>query len=133
MHSPLLTTMFIFLGGGLGTLARYGVTVGVRAAGVEPITFPAATLAINVVGCFAIGIVAAAVAAGWGVREDLRLALVFGLLGGFTTFSSFGLETVEMWAAGHHARAVAYVLLSNGLGIGAVVAGMALAPVRGTA
>lgn len=126
MHSTILTTIMIFLGGGAGTLGRYGVAVGVRSAGLDPKGFPAATLGVNVVGCFVIGLVAAAVAGGWGIREDLRLALVIGVLGGFTTFSSFGLETVQMWTAGHHGRAVAYVLLSNALGIAAAFSAMAL-------
>jgi len=133
MRSTILSVIMIFLGGGLGTLGRYGVSVGVRSAGIEPRAFPAATLSVNVLGCFLIGLVAAAVAGGWGIREDLRLALVVGVLGGFTTFSSFGLETVEMWSAGHQGRAVAYVVLSNTLGIAAAFSAMALMSGRASA
>lgn len=133
MHSGILTAIMIFLGGGVGTLGRYGVAVGVRSAGADPRGFPVATLTVNVVGCFVIGLVAAAVAAGWGIREDLRLALVIGVLGGFTTFSSFGLETAQMWTLGHHGRAVAYVLASNALGIAAAFGAMALMAGRASA
>jgi CrcB protein len=126
MHSTIFTTALIFIGGGLGSLARYGVAIGLRAAGATPDGFPTGTLVVNILGCFAIGLVAQAVVSGWGVREDLRLALTVGLLGGFTTFSSFGLESVQMWSDGHHARALAYVLLSNGLGMAAAVAGIGL-------
>ncbi len=128
MSSPILATILIFLGGGTGTLARYGTSVGLRSLGWSSGSFPTATLAVNLIGCFTIGLIAHAALTGWGVREELRLALIVGLLGGLTTFSSFGYETVSMWNDGHQARAIGYVLASNigGLaaaGLGLLVAG----------
>jgi CrcB protein len=88
-------------------------------------SFPAATLAINVTGCLAIGLVAGLCRPGgaWTLREEYQLALVVGLLGGYTTFSTFGRETLGLIEAGRWGAAAAYVGLSNMLGIGAAWAG----------
>ena len=132
MHSQILSTTMIFLGGGVGTLGRYGVAVAFQSLGLhKPGGFPVGTLAVNIVGCFAIGVLSQAIVNGWGIRDDIRLALLIGVLGGFTTFSSFGLETVQMWTDGLHGRAIGYVLASNFLGIAAAVVGMMLAGVPG--
>jgi CrcB protein len=70
--------------------------------------FPWGTLAVNWLGCLAIG-VAAALFAAWPHGPSLRLFVVTGVLGGFTTFSAFGLETFELLADGEGSRAVLYV------------------------
>ncbi|HEX2251745.1 MAG TPA: fluoride efflux transporter CrcB [Thermoanaerobaculia bacterium] len=85
--------------------------------------FPWGTLLVNGLGCFAIGM-----AAGWaelrgGAAEEVRLAMVVGLLGGFTTFSSFGYETFELAREGRMLPAAANVLLQVTLGLAAVWAG----------
>lgn len=127
MSSSILSTFLIFLGGGTGTLARYGTAVGMRSLGWSSGAFPTATLTVNIVGCLAIGLLAPSALSSWGVRAELRLALLVGLLGGFTTFSSFGVETVSMWNDGHHGRAIGYALLSNILGLAAAGLGLWLA------
>lgn len=88
--------LLVFLGGGLGALLRYLATLIA--------TGPLTTLVINVGGSFAIGLLAA-IPAG-----SLRLFLAVGLLGGFTTFSAFSLDAVQLWQRGQAGLALAYVL-----------------------
>lgn len=102
----------IGIAGAAGALARYGIgaAVGVR-------TFPWATLGINVVGSFLLGIL---VAAGSGrLSADVRLALGVGFLGAFTTFSTFSHESVTMVREGHISAAALYVLVSVSAGLAA--------------
>ncbi len=98
--------LLVFLGGGIGALLRYGLAL----AAPGPLT----TLAINAVGSFAIGLLLAA------PSGPLRLFLVVGLLGGFTTFSAFSLEALQLWQRGQSALALAYVLGSVLLSLTAV-------------
>jgi len=121
----VLKLALIFGGGGLGALARYGVhtTVG----RIAPSSFPVGTLLVNVVGCFAIGYLATVFTGSFPLREEYRFAVLVGLLGGFTTFSTFGLETVSLLESGAWAQATANVVLSSGLAILAVWVGHRLA------
>ena len=122
----LLRVFLIALGGAVGTLLRYGT--GLMLAGPSQRGgFPWGTIAVNLVGCFAIGLVYGLFEDRWLVREDVRLALVVGVLGGFTTFSSFGWETMEMLRQGHMLRAGANVIVQNVLGVGLVFVGYGLA------
>jgi len=115
---------FIAVGGGVGAVLRYGLAgwaQGLAAASLA--TFPIGTLAVNLLGCLLIGCGAAAFAEPGIVREEYRLLLLVGLLGGFTTFSTFGLETFELLRERQWAWAAAYVGLSNVGGIAAVIVG----------
>ncbi len=128
MLSGLHPVLLVFAGGGVGSILRYLVTRGcesipsLRGPGMVPV----ATLGVNVVGCLVIGIVAAAVSKG-ALKEEHRLLLAVGLMGGFTTFSTYGLELVQKATDGHWVTAGAYLLLSNMLGVLAVVGGMRIA------
>jgi CrcB protein len=73
--------------------------------------FPLATLVVNIAGCFAIGCVAEIFARG-DISHHTRLLIVTGVLGGFTTFSAFGLETITLLRSGHLGMAISYVLSS---------------------
>jgi fluoride exporter len=115
------TLLLIALGGALGSVARHLLTNVMQSP--VPGTFPWGTLCVNVAGCLVIGVVAAAVGSGWNVRPEFRLALTAGVLGGFTTFSSFGVQTLELWLAGKQVQAGVYVLASNAMGLAAVVLG----------
>ncbi|MBX3323353.1 MAG: fluoride efflux transporter CrcB [Phycisphaeraceae bacterium] len=126
MYTGLYHLGLLFVGGGVGTLLRFGVVRWVHTAG--PGGFPYGTLAVNIIGCFAIGALWHTLATTWAVREEVRLALLVGLIGGFTTFSTFGLETIQLWSDGHQARAIVYVLASNIFGLAAVLAGLSLFP-----
>jgi CrcB protein len=114
----------VAVGGALGALARYGVD---RAIERRTFTlFPWSTFAINVSGCFLIGLVVAALvdrhhAPGW-----VRALLVVGVLGGYTTFSTFAQETLDLLDARDVALGVAYAVGSIALGVVAVLAGTRL-------
>jgi CrcB protein len=87
----MMNLLLVAAGGAIGALARYGVGVG--AARWLGLAFPWGTLAVNIVGGLAMGILASRVGP---EQEALRLALGVGVLGGFTTFSAFSLETVRL-------------------------------------
>jgi CrcB protein len=112
---------WLFVGGGLGAVARFGLGALVLARTGEG--FPWGTLVVNWSGCLAIGVLAAWLAA-TPHPPALRLFLVTGVLGGFTTFSAFGLETVELVASGASAQALLYVAGSVLGGLAAVALGL---------
>jgi CrcB protein len=105
--------------GGCGALARFGLTLLV-ADRLHP-HLPAGTLAVNLSGAFLLGLLAGA-----SVSGDARLLLGVGLLGAYTTFSTWMLETQRIEAAGKRRIAVANVALSIALGLAAVALGHAL-------
>jgi len=115
--------LWLFVGGGLGAVARFALGSWVLARASEG--FPWGTLAVNWVGCLAIG-VAASLFAALPHGPGLRLFLVTGVLGGFTTFSAFGLETFELLADGEGGRAALYVVGSLAGGLLAVALGVGL-------
>jgi CrcB protein len=107
--------LWIALAGGAGSLCRYLVW---RAVTPPDSGFPAGTLLVNILGCFCIGLLAKMVS-----DEVLRLTLITGFLGGFTTFSAFSLETLQLYRNGMVANAVLYVGASNAGGLLAAWAG----------
>ncbi|MFQ5430171.1 MAG: fluoride efflux transporter CrcB [Phycisphaerae bacterium] len=110
--------LLITAAGGLGSLLRYLIAGwGQRLAGPA---FPLGTLIVNALGCLLIGLFAAALSGRILIREEHRIALTVGLLGGFTTFSSFSLETLGLVNDGQVFRAVLNVVLNVGLGLTAV-------------
>lgn len=116
----------IALGGALGAVLRYGtVSLGVRLFGTA---FPWGTFAVNVAGSFAMGLAFALAASRpeFGLRR-LAPFLMPGLLGGFTTFSAFSLDAVQLIQNGRGATAAAYVAASVGLSLAALLAGLAAA------
>lgn len=121
----MLKLILIFLGAGIGGLLRYGVGGIVQSAAGT--TFPVGTMIVNLSGCLAIGFLAAALDGPWLVREEVRLGILIGVLGGYTTFSSFGRETLALANDGQYVAAAANVLLSNLLCLAAVWAGWASA------
>ncbi|ASR42280.1 protein CrcB [Xanthomonas citri pv. mangiferaeindicae] len=119
----MIQLMLVFLGGGLGAALRHGVNMLALRAGT---TFPYGTLCINVVGSLLMGVVVAWFAARSGLSPSLRLFLMTGVLGGFTTFSAFSLEAALLYERGQPGLAAIYVLASVVLSIGGLFAGMAL-------
>lgn len=138
----MLHALLVFVGGGLGSLSRYlvglglarwvspqGVPAAVQSTTVEgadalPPVHPGATLLVNVVGCFLIGLVWGRL--GVGMREETRLLLIVGFLGGFTTFSAVGWETFALLGRGQHAHAALTITGTIGLGLAGVWAGHTL-------
>jgi CrcB protein len=116
--------LFVAVGGALGAVARYGLSGWVQS--VAGGTFPWGTLVVNLLGCFLLGF-AFRVLQLSAVSPALRGAVTVGFLGAFTTFSTFGLETVGLLQDGRWARAVAYVGGSVAVGLVAVLAGLWLA------
>lgn len=110
---------WVALGGAVGAVARYAISTAFAGAG-PGLRFPWPTLGINVAGCFLIGLVAATWARQTALSPAIGTFLTAGLLGGFTTFSTFGLETLAMLRRGDTGGAAAYVLASVLLGLLAV-------------
>ena len=115
--------LLVGAGGAAGAMARHAVGAAWLAA-YGPARFPAGTLVVNVTGCLLIGAFAALAEAMPGLNGAARLLLVTGVLGGYTTFSAFGLETVLMLRRGDAALAAMYVAASVLLGLLAVWLGM---------
>jgi CrcB protein len=120
----MMPVLAVALGGALGSVARY-LVVGQMTRWLGA-AFPWGTLTVNVVGGLAIGLLAETMALKWSMTQETRLFLITGLLGGFTTFSAFSLEIVALVERGELGGAVAYVLASVLLSVGAVFVGMAL-------
>ncbi|MGJ3264284.1 MAG: fluoride efflux transporter CrcB [Salinarimonas sp.] len=118
-----MSALTVFLGAGLGGVLRW--LVGLAAVRAFGPAFPWGTLAVNVAGAFAMGLVATVVLARMP-SETLRLFLATGLLGGFTTFSAFSLETAALVERGAPGLAAAYVAASLALSFGAIAAGLVL-------
>jgi CrcB protein len=116
----------VAVGGAIGSVARFWMT-GAMTALTGP-RFPWGTLAINTLGSFAIGLVAGITLtpARMGMHPDLRIFFMTGICGGFTTFSAFSLQTLELIQTGDVAPAFGYILGSAALCLLAVWGGWLL-------
>lgn len=111
--------LLVFLGGGLGSLARWATTIlAVRLVGPA---FPVGTLAVNLAGCFLIGFVHELATLTARVPPDMRLFLTTGVMGGLTTYSSFNYEALVMFERGSGLGGILYVVAMVG---GCGVAGL---------
>lgn len=135
-----LNLLAVFVGGGLGSVARWSLSYVLT---YQPLSsqllapyiqkeFPIGILVVNWLGCFLIGVLA-----GWLARvsnpaesESIRLLLMVGFLGGFTTFSTFSLEALQMMLKGQWAGLISYLLLSVGGGFVFTWIGYLLKPVN---
>lgn len=117
--------LLVGLGGAVGSVLRYLVSGFVQSAS-NSISFPFGTLAVNVIGCFVIGVLSYLADVRGVLTPEMRALLVVGLLGGFTTFSSFGNETMALVRDGEMGYAFANVAASLILGFGAVYLGRTL-------
>lgn len=106
--------VWVAIGGAAGSVARY--LIGTLAGSSSGIGFPWFTFVTNITGCFAIGLV-------WALMQrqildpSLRFFLITGILGGFTTFSAFGLETFQLLQTKHYFTAMSYMVLTNIIGL----------------
>jgi fluoride exporter len=105
----------IFVGGGFGSLLRYALSGWTQR--LLNVSFPWGTLVVNLLGCAGIGLLASLLTGPVLVREDYRLALIVGLLGGFTTFSSYCWETISLADGAQWVYAAANIAASNVLGL----------------
>jgi len=117
--------LLVAVGGALGSVARYGT--GVLVGTVWRQSFPLGTMLINIVGSLAMGLLVGYLARttpAW--QNDARLFVAVGVLGGFTTFSSFSLDTISMIERGETAQAILYVVVSVGAGLAALLGALVL-------
>lgn len=117
-----MNLVLVAVGGAIGALARFGIAAWVQPSAAS---FPWGTLTVNVLGSFVLGFVMRYLQDAV-VPPEWRLALTVGLLGAFTTFSTFSYEAVVLVQAGEWQRAGAYILGSVALALAAVVAGFGL-------
>ena len=116
--------LLVALGGGLGAAGRYGVSLALPA---KPGEWPWATFSINVLGSLLIGVLAGWLSTRGEAGEPWRLFLGVGMLGGFTTFSAYSLETLRMVERGEWSMAIMYALGSVLAGLAAVAIGAEVA------
>lgn len=107
---------FVFIGGGVGSVLRYQLSVQTQKWWMVK-TFPLGTFLANLLGCFLIGVLVSMLVKSDG---DLKLMLVTGFCGGFTTFSAFSAESVSLWQSGQYFIFALYLILSVTVGLAAV-------------
>lgn len=114
--------LFVGIGGGLGSILRY---LASKLSGTT--TFPFATLSVNIIGSFLIGVFAASFLKNQQFSEGAKLFFITGLCGGFTTFSAFSLENMELIQSGKYKIAILYIGISIISCLVATFAGLKLA------
>jgi fluoride exporter len=123
----VMNLILVGIGGALGSMARHGVGAAIARATPVNVT-PYATMTVNLAGCLAIGVLAGLVASHRLVMGNGMRAFVFvGVLGGFTTFSSLGLDTFTLAHGGRVGVAAVNVAVQVGVGLALVAAGYAVA------
>ena len=118
------TVLAIAAGGALGAVARYYVSIGTGVA--LGTAFPWGTLFVNIIGCFAIGVLVELMAITWSPSAELRAFLTVGILGALTTFSAFTLDVVLLHGRGEMLLGGIYILASVAASLGGVFGGMSL-------
>src|SRR5688572_3994837 len=116
--------LIVFVGGGIGAALRHGVNLA--AARLLGTSFPYATLLENVTGSLVMGLLAGYFAFKGGASQHWRLFLTTGILGGYTTFSAFSLDSILLYERGQPGLAALYIALSVALSIGGLAVGFAL-------
>jgi len=116
----MIKILAVALGGAIGSTGRYLTSLAVESFSSS--RFPYETLAANLIGCFLIGLL-------WGyferltISNEFRLFLFTGVLGGYTTFSTFARENIQFLKTGEPFSALSYILVSNLIGLSLVAAG----------
>lgn len=120
----LKTLLLVGLGGGVGSIIRY--MAGLYVHRYFPSTFPWGTLAVNVIGCFLIGLFMGLSDRSTGLDPNWRLLLVVGFCGGFTTFSALSMESIDLLQNNQAMTAFLYIGLSVVVGLSATLTGFLL-------
>lgn len=118
----MMNIVLVAFGGAVGSVLRY--LTGVWALRLFGPGFPFGTLAVNIIGSYAIGCVAEALVRGFSAPVDLRLLVMTGLIGGFTTFSAFSLDLWMLYERGEVALAFVYLAATLILSLAATGAGL---------
>lgn len=119
-----MTILYVAAGGAIGSVLRYMVTT--RAAALLGLNFPYGTMIVNISGSFLMGILVGYLSKTLPHSMELRAFLAIGILGGFTTFSSYSLDVVTLIERGQMAQAATYAILSVILAIASLFAGLYL-------
>lgn len=120
----MIEVLVVAVGGALGAVGRF--LVYVLAAQVFGIGFPFGTLIVNIVGSFVMGVLIEGMALAWTLPEPVRLFLAVGILGAFTTFSTFSLDVAVLYERGRLELVAVYILVSVVGSVGALFAGLHL-------
>ena len=115
------SVLAIAIGGALGALGRHYMNVFISMT--AKVSFPVGILLVNVLGCFLMGVLIACFTLVWNPSQEIKLFLITGFLGAFTTFSAFSLDVMTLWSRGAVFEAMAYILASVVLSIMAVFLG----------
>ena len=129
MKAMLINALLVGTGGFLGALARSGLSGWVHRQ-LPATTFPFGTLAVNMVGCLAIGVIVGLIESRQFFGPELRTFALIGILGAFTTFSTFGFETFAMLRDGEYVRAALNIAVQVVLGLALVWLGYAFTASR---
>lgn len=113
MIHPLI---LVAMGGAIGSMARFGMS-SLVVKQVNPVNFPWGTFSVNILGCMLAGVFLLVAESMQSISQEARLFVVTGLLGGFTTFSAFGIETLGLLRRGEMLIAVSYASLSIIVGV----------------
>ncbi len=113
MIHPLILVAF---GGAIGSMARFGIS-SLVVKQVNPVNFPWGTFSVNILGCMLAGVFLLVAESMQSISQEARLFVVTGLLGGFTTFSAFGIETLGLLRRGEMLIAISYASLSIIVGV----------------
>jgi CrcB protein len=119
--------LLVFAAGGLGAISRYGLSTLIGRGTDGP--FPWGILATNAIGCLIFGLVYSLIEDRGYLSPDVRVIILVGFAGAFTTFSTFAFDTTQLARSGDWLFAVGNVVLNNALGIGMVAAGFGLAKI----
>lgn len=124
-NTPMQSLLLVALGGALGSMARFKLS-GIILHHAAQLKFPLGTFTVNILGCLIIGMLAGLAEKSGAFPYEWRVFLFTGVLGGFTTFSAFGLETMLLVKQGDLLIAFAYISLSIIIGLALLFAGYAL-------
>jgi CrcB protein len=117
----LKNILLVLAGSAAGGSVRYITSLMIQSKNTTQ--FPLGTFLINLIGCFIIGMIYAIASRNASTGSDIKLLLATGFCGGFTTFSAFAFENLELFKSGQYLTAILYIILSVVLGILAVILG----------
>ena len=108
----MIQILLVGIGGFAGSVFRYTLSLWMSDRVASSSSFPLGTFTVNVIGCFIIGLLAGLLFISGEISEKARLFVVVGFLGGFTTFSAFSFESLNLLRSGHSITALTYMLLT---------------------
>ena len=118
----MIKLLLVGIGGFVGAVLRFGVS-GVVQNWTRSVDFPYGTLVVNVIGCFLLGTLSQLVESQSGMSSELRLLLMVGLLGSFTTYSTFNQETLNLMQSSQYLLAITNIFIQLLLGLSAAILG----------